>query len=136
MNTIDEVLLAIPTVKPFLSAAQLEVMGDACRGEEGQFFKGKFCDLANTIRTMPKTYEQDGAGEEAVAYLHYFKSDMDYYITERDSEKEQHQAFGLACMWEEEMGYISIVELVAAGFDLDLHFEPTTLKEIKRKRAA
>lgn len=82
-RTMQDVLTALPTVRPFLSSQQLEVMADACRGSEGAFFKKKFCELFQTIQTMPKVYEQDGAGDEAVAYLHYFALDCDWYITER-----------------------------------------------------
>lgn len=41
-------------------------------------------------------YEQDGKGEEAIVTLHYFRGGMDWFITEKDMEPEQHQAFGLA----------------------------------------
>jgi hypothetical protein len=77
---------------------------------------------------MPKTYETDGQGDEAIAHLHYFTSGFDWYITERDMEEEQLQAFGLACVHETELGYISIVELLRNGAELDLHFMPKAIK--------
>jgi hypothetical protein len=43
-------------------------------------------------------------------------------------EEEQLQAFGLACMFEKELGYISIAELLRNGAELDLHFEPRAIK--------
>lgn len=135
--TIQDVLKVIPTLKHFLSAAQLEAMGDGCRGEEREYFKAKFIEFFQTVTAMPKTYEQDGLGDDAVAHLHYFFSDMDYYITERDLELlDQRQAFGLACMWEQELGYVSIEELIRNNFELDLHFKPATLREIKRRKEA
>ncbi len=82
---------------------------------------------------MPKTYEQDGKGDDAVVYLHYFRGDMDWYITEKDMEAEQHQAFGLADlgMGFPELGYINISELIDNNVELDLYWEPKTLREVK-----
>lgn len=46
---------------------------------------------------------------------------------------EQHQAFGLVKMFETELGYISIVELCQQPtVELDFHFTPRTLGEIKK----
>lgn len=62
---------------------------------------------------MDKTYEQDGKGEESIAYLHYFRGSADWYILEKDSEPEQFQAFGWADLGGGgELGYISIIDLV------------------------
>ena len=48
-------------------------------------------------------------------------------------EAEQHQAFGLADLgMGAELGYISIVELLENGAELDLHFVPRTLEQIKK----
>ncbi len=116
----------------FISKQQTKVIKSLIKGEEGKFFADKLIQLQHIIETMPKSYEQDGKGDEAVAYLHYFKGGYDFYITERDIEKEQHQAFGLVSGHEIEMGYISIVELLANNVEIDLHFEPTTLKEIRK----
>jgi len=58
---------------------------------------------------------------------------MDWYITEKDMGDEQIQAFGLADlgMGFPELGYISIEELVENGVELDLHWTPKTLAEVK-----
>lgn len=123
----------VPLLRNFLSDAQLSALGDAVYGEEGQWFIDKIAEIADRIRNMPKTYEQDGKGDEAVVYLHYFLNNMDWYITEKDMETEQYQAFGLADlgMGYPELGYISIEEITSAGAELDLHFEPKTLAEVK-----
>ena len=84
---------------------------------------------------MPKTYATDGQGDQAIAHLHYFTGGCDWYITETDCENAQHQAFGLACIHEDELGYISIVELLRCRAELDLYFKPTTLAAIRAKRA-
>ncbi len=111
---------------------ELKVLVDNMRKEEKQFFFNKAVEIADTIKNMPVTYEQDGKGKNAVAYLHYFRGDADWYITEKDKEAEQIQAFGLADLgYGGELGYISIDELVGAGVELDLYFTPKTLGEIQ-----
>jgi len=119
--------------RAFIGASQMAAISVCIRGEEGQFFKDKLCELSALISSMPKTYEQDGKGEDAIAYLHYFKGAADWYITEKDMEAEQHQAFGLADLgYGGELGYISLVEILGAGAELDLYFKPRTLAEIKK----
>jgi hypothetical protein len=134
MATIDQVIEAVHTVKHFVGDSQLEAMGNGVRGEEAEFFKTLFVKLADQLQNMPKVYEQDGKGDEAVVYLHYFLGNMDWYITERDLEiDEQIQAFGLADlgMGYPELGYISIEEITNAGAELDLYWTPKTLAEVK-----
>lgn len=119
------------SLKRFIGRNQLYVIGSGLSGEEKQFFFDKAVEMANRIETMPKTYEQDGKGMEAVAYLHYFIGNMDWYITEKDIEGEQHQAFGLANLGHGgELGYISIVELVENNVELDFYFTPKPLSQI------
>jgi len=133
---IDETAKAFKTLRDFVGSQQIKCMVDLCRkGEERGHFKDKVRDMAELIRTMPKTYEQDGKGQDAVVSLHYFKGGMDWYITEKDiempNEPGQHQAFGLANLGQGgELGYISIVELTGSGVELDLYWTPKTLKEI------
>ena len=107
-------------------------------GEEGAFFSEKLDELHMLVDTMPKTYGQDGMGDEAVAYLHYFKNGADWYITERDMEDEQLQAFGLADLFGDggELGYISIEELKSVGAEFDLYWTPKTLRRVSSNRRA
>jgi hypothetical protein len=121
-------------------------VADACRGEEKQFFFDKMVELADLIANMPKTYDQDGKGEEAIAYLHYFAGGQaSWWIMEKDKGSPddgkdgnppnmQQQAFGLADLFGDggELGYISIEEILANGGELDFHFTPKTLKEIRK----
>lgn len=100
--------------------------------------------LAETITSMPKTYEQDGKGDEAITYLHYFYAGCDWWIIEIDAgspddepEDIQSQAFGLVSLNHEdpELGYISIREICQHGrIELDFHFKPTTVGDIKTRR--
>lgn len=136
-KTKHEATEAIKTaLREFMPSSQIRVIANAMRGEEGQFFINRACELAELIKNMPKTYEQDGKGYQAIAYLHYFRGNMDWYITEKDvgspEDKRQIQAFGLADLgYGGELGYISIVELLENQIELDMYFTPTPLENIE-----
>lgn len=122
----------------FIGRSQGGALGAGLHGEEGGFFNDKLREVSGTVSTMPKTYEQSGLGDAAVAHLHYFLAGFDWYITERDMEPEQHQAHGLAIFQHVgpdggELGYISLYEITSLGAELDLHFTPTNLGEIRRR---
>ena len=124
-------------LKQFVNRSQLQVMRDLCKGEEGEHFVSTIETLKNTIATMPATYDTDGQGDAAIVHLHYFTGASDWWITERDCEQEQLQAFGFVCLngWvdDAELGYISIDELIKHGAELDLYWNPKTVGEIKAK---
>jgi len=116
----------------FMSTQQLNAIAAGCCSEERQYFIGKIAEYANRIATMPATYEQESKGDQAIVYLHYFKGGCDWYITEKDVEPLQHQAFGLANLgYGGELGYISIIELISHNVELDLHWTPKPLAAIK-----
>ncbi|MHB1669897.1 hypothetical protein, partial [Thiomonas sp.] len=76
---------AFPALHDFMGRAQIDALADGCRNsEEQQFFRAKVVELAGIIATMPKSYETDGQGLDAVAHLHYFTPSWDWYITEKD----------------------------------------------------
>jgi len=119
-------------LKEFMPASQLASMLENCKGEESAYFIEKINEMSQLIQEMPVTYEQDGKGDQAIASLHYFIGGVDAWVTEKDMEAEQVQAFGLVNVGQgAELGYISIQELCKAGASLDLHFEPKTIAEIK-----
>jgi hypothetical protein len=103
--------------------------------------------IYNIISEMPSTTQQDGLGENQIAFLHYFIGGSDWYITEKDmgdpanNDYSQYQAYGYAIlngdMQNAEMGYISLEGeeglLEIEGMQLDLFFNPTSIKEIKQK---
>lgn len=134
-TTIADVNAVMPLIKQFIGKSQLSAMGAGVRGEEGQFFKDKFVEVAKVIEGMPKTYDTDGQGDKAIAYLHYFKGAGDWYITEKDSDTDgegQIQAFGYADLGQGgELGYISIKELIESGVELDLYWSPKSIGAIK-----
>ena len=140
MNTRMDAVNALTTLNGFIGRAQLSAIGSACRGEEKRFFYDKLVSLASLVASMPKTYEQDGKGMEAIVSLHYFNAGSDWFILEKDIEGGVDQAFGYAILngdtQNAELGYISIRELVDNGVELDLYFAPRTLSKIIEKRAA
>lgn len=78
------------------------------------------------FNTMPVTYQ----GDEK-AYLHYFNGNQDWYITEKDCEPEQLQAFGYANIgYGFEAGYISLIDFTANNIQLDLFFTPKDVKTL------
>lgn len=129
-------IAALTKIKPYLSKGQAKVLSDERRGEEKSFFVQKIIETNERIESMPKLYEQDGKGDEAIAALHYFLNGSDWYITEKSSPAE---AFGYAILNGDtdfaELGYISIEEIVDAGAEMDLHFAPCQLGSIKEKHA-
>lgn len=135
-----QVMKAAIEVQPFLSFDQFKVMVHlATEGQEPDFYTHRFLDLEKQIEAMPSTWGQDGMGDEAIAHLHYFVGGCDWYITEKDVDGGVEQAYGYAILnGDDEMaeaGYISITEITENGAELDLHFTPCTLAEIKAKRA-
>ncbi|MDY0362656.1 MAG: hypothetical protein RBR08_14490 [Desulforegulaceae bacterium] len=52
-------------------------------------------------------------------------------------EEEQHQAFGLAILNGNtdfaEIGYISLVEVMECGAELDLNWEPISIEEVEKQ---
>lgn len=118
----------------FIPKHQLPAILSGLRSEEAPIFIEVLNKLHSIIQNMPKTFETSEQGDQAIAYLHYFGRNYDFYITEKDSESEQLQAFGLVCCEQPEMGYISIVDLVISQHcELDLFWRPKTINEIKSR---
>lgn len=134
--TVLDAANALLRLVPFIGLTQRQVLREACRAstEEHQYFWDLLRDLDVMITAMPKTYEQNGKGEDAMVYLHYFVGSQDWYIMEKDTESVQHQAFGFADLsYGGELGYISIHELTTYNVELDLYWEPKTLEAVKTK---
>lgn len=124
----------LDTFRAFVGPVQRQAIYSAMQGEEGAWFRAKVRDLIVQFETMPKTYDQDGLGENAIAHLHYFTGACDWYITERDSDPDgegQIQAFGSANLgYGAELGYVSIAEIIRCHAEIDLHFKPCTLARL------
>lgn len=120
--------------KKFIPKAQLGVIRSSMlSSKERDYFSGLLQELTKIVNTMPVTYEQDGMGDNAIAYLHYFSGNANWYITEADMINGTTQAFGYADLgFGGEYGYIGINQLVAQpSIELDLHWAPISIAEIK-----
>lgn len=121
----------------FMSGRQLMAIIDYTQtGEDAKHYTRIAAEMVKTIVTMPETYDQDGKGDDAIVYLHYFLGGNDWYITEKDCDPDgdgQIQAFGLANLWGgyPELGYISIKELIDANVELDLYWHPKSVGEVR-----
>ena len=94
-------------------------------------------DLNEAYKLVPKIYQQDGKGKNAVVYFHYFIGGSDWYITELD--KKTNEAFGYAILNGDtemsEFGYININEFTENNkafifLNIDQFFKPKTLNQI------
>lgn len=133
-NTANAIAILLSlSNRGFIGRTQQAAIRAGLRGEESKYFVDMLDKLNELIERMPKTYEQSELGEQAVVHLHYFGAGFDCYITEKDMEGEQHQAFGLSCIDQGgELGYISLVE-VSSIMELDLNWTPKTLAEVGKE---
>ena len=133
-------------VRPFLGVQQASVTDQLLQGEEKAFFSDKMWELQEIIRQMPETYETDGKpdSERPVSLRYFGPNGAQWFIIEKDRGDpenegpglpEQTQAFGLADLGigYPEVGYINIPEITQAGAELDYHFTPRTLLEVKQE---
>ena len=126
-------------IKKFLSHSQGRTLSNLCSSsEESEHFITIASHQAETIESMPVTYEQDGLGDNAIIHLHYFLNGCDWYITEKDIEGGVLQAYGFAILngdlYNAEMGYISITELTRLGAEMDFYYTKKTIGELKAER--
>lgn len=103
--------------------------------ESVEWAKDAISSISSIVKNMPRLYETEEQGDDAIVYLHYFSGSADFFITEKDNSPEQNRAFGLAKCPETELGYISIADLIESNLvELDLHWTPQSLKNVKEKR--
>lgn len=125
-------------LKPFLPAGEYGALRQAINGEEGAAIRQLCADQVALIAAMPVTYQQDGKGDAAIAYLHYFFGGSDWFITEKDKLGDgRAQAYGFAVLNGDtdnaEYGYISIAELVENEVELDLYWQTQPMSEVKKE---
>ena len=90
-------------------------------------------------KKIPALYSQDGKGNEAIVYAHYFIGGCDWFVTEYD--REDQLFFGFVNMGNPdfaELGYFSLKELESINHkglqvERDLYWDKCTLKEAKEK---
>ena len=127
----------LTTFKSLTPRGQFQTVLELMKGEEGQYFMDVVARIATLWGRIPKTYETDGQGREAIAPLHYFRGGCDWWIVERDIDTDrqgQRQMFGVADlgMGGRELGYIDLVEILAVGAELDFHYTPRTVGDIMK----
>jgi hypothetical protein len=87
---------------------------------------------AMKLRGVPALYSQDGQGEKAIAHVKLFDpcGSFTWYLTEFDGSD---LCFGACCLFERELGYVSLSELsvtkgaMGIGIEIDTHFTPQPL---------
>lgn len=100
------------------------------------------------LMNVPPIRSQDGKGDNAYAYVKLFDpcGAATWYITEsekswkKDGDEMFMQAFGWCDLGVgfPELGYVDLVELsrcagkMGIGMEIDMHWKPKTLKEIKK----
>ncbi|MFK5950604.1 MAG: hypothetical protein QM500_17770 [Methylococcales bacterium] len=129
--TRSNALQALSILEGFMNPSQLGAIKQNFTGSEQQFFFDKAVELADRIKNMPVTYDQASKGDKAIAYLHYFQGGVDHYIYEKDSEDEQLQASAATHGFVFELGYLSLVDELKKGFELDMHFSPTSIGDLR-----
>ena len=85
---------------------------------------------------IPKLYEQEDKGEDAVAYVKFFTPDSNWtwFATEFDGED---RFFGLVYGMDTELGYFSLSEIksvtgpMGLKIERDMYFKPKIIKEIR-----
>lgn len=94
--------------------------------------------ITKTIaKKIPALYQQDGKGNDAIAYVKLFSPDSNWtwYITEMDPETGE--CFGLVDGHEKELGYFSLpeIESIRGPYGLpverDKFFDPAPLSSLK-----
>jgi hypothetical protein len=135
VDLAKQILLDPLRMGKFVGGSQKPVLLGILRGFERLWMAEKIMELDKRIREMPKSYEQDGKGEGSIVYLHYFAGgSFNAWITEKDMDGLTPQAFGksshIGGIKDAEYCYISIDEIIENGGELDLYFEPKTIKEL------
>jgi len=129
----------IKKIKWFTPGHQLDYLGNLFRSEEKDGAIEIAKRLAGIIDKMPKVYEtEDTETNDKILYLHYFYAGSDWYIIEKDTSTEQHQAFGYAILNGDtemaEWGYISLEEFRSSKkIELDFYFTPIKFGDLKKR---
>ena len=112
-------------VKSVLPKSQYLLTLKYTEGEEGDWYKKKIKQLAETVENAPKLYATDGAKEHQIV-LHYFHpTGTESFVTEIGKDGE---AYGFQCLnnnWEKaEWGNLDLNEIKdIPGMEVDYYIE-------------
>lgn len=110
------------------------------RAEEREGYLQALARLVAQEESAPRTYDQDGKGDDAIVHFHLFGPSFDVWVTELDRGAEgdprpipNRQAFGLVDLQcgPPELGYVSLEEFTRCGAELDLHWKPKRLGDVR-----
>ncbi len=109
--------------------------------EESGFFKEIAAHLRRSVEAMPAAGGQRLDEEAPMVYLHYFLGASDVWVLEKAEGGGVEQVFAFSLLNGDhqmaELGSVDLSELLPVGFELDFHFEPKPLSEVReslRKR--
>jgi hypothetical protein len=107
-------------------------------GDESAFFQELATTLSRGITDMPEVGSQN---EAETVYLHYFLGSSDVWVLEKDAAAGVERVFAFSLLNGDarmaELGYLDLSQLILTGFELDFHFSPKPLAEVReivRKR--
>jgi len=123
-----ELIDLLQDLHPFADPMSLMLGGE---GAELRYpsVKAKVLQVVENINFMPTAQ----VGGEDIAFLHYTLGDTHFYISGRDKESEQRLAYGCICLQGRvpQLDYISIVDIVRCGAQLDFDWKPVPLGEVQ-----
>jgi hypothetical protein len=122
---------ALDLLNRFIGTQQRAGINILCQSEERQFYYQSLMRLKNIIETMPVTF-QIKRNEVVTAHLHYFTATTHFFITKRDRDAWQLQAYGLTILsdGDKKLGYLGIDEILRGGAVLDLSWSPVELNQV------
>jgi len=125
-----------PLAAKFMPKHQKSIVQNYDDDDKRQILEGIEANLKNL-----KGYRsQDGLGDQAMVYAHYFYGQTDYFITETDFDPEAgyENLFGFAILNGDtqfaELGAVGLEELTESRrIELDFYWTPVTLAEAKAR---
>jgi len=142
MNQASSVNDPAQVLANYMGRSQWVVLQSLMDGsEESGFFKDIAAHLRRSVEAMPTAGGQRLGEEAPMVYLHYFLGASDVWVLEKAEGGGVEQVFAFSLLNGDhqmaELGYVDLSELLLVGFELDFHFEPKPLSEVReslRKR--
>ncbi len=135
MTTSRELPLDLADLECFVDLQQMQMTSEDHVGPDRVM--ELLATLSDIIGFMPSSSALDirSIDKETLgtAYLHYISEGADYYVTHRDRNAKQHKAFGVIVRSRGPMifSFIDIVDLIKAGAEIDLDWQPKPLSLVK-----